>query len=522
MNRAAIYARFSDDELQDARSIADQIAHCSDIAKREGLSVVATFEDRGISGASTVNRPGFQAMMRAAEKRQFDAVIVEDVDRFARAQADYHAARRDLDFIGITLYAASGKVTRMDGALRALMGEHFLENLVVHIKRGLEGVVRDGRHAGGRAYGYKLIPGKPGEFEINEAEAEIIREIFKLYAAGRSPRAIAGMLNERKVPPPRGSRWSSSTINGNLARGHGMLLNEMYVGRIVWNKVRMIKDPATGKRVSRPNPPSQHKTADAPQLRIIEDALWQAAQAIKRDKHRNKPTASREPRRPLSGLMKCAFCGGGMVSAGNKSGIARLQCSTFKQSGSCGNNRIVNRDYVESLVFNGLREELENPVAIAEYLKAYNQERTRLSRRLSNDKDKLERRRGEIEREIGRLVDAIARGLDINSIAPAVKKLETERDEVVGKLALAQEKPKVVTLHPATLERYRKDVTRLCELTTAQGQMLESRELVDLLRRLVASVIVRAKNGEKDVTVEVTGRLAQLTAFAGRSGVCPS
>ena len=83
------------------------------------------------------------------------------------------------------------------------------------------------------------------------------------------------------MAPPRGTRWNASTINGNNARGHGMLLNELYAGRIVWNKVRMVKDPATGKRISRINAKDQHRITEAPQLRIIDDAAWNAAQAIK-------------------------------------------------------------------------------------------------------------------------------------------------------------------------------------------------------------------------------------------------
>lgn len=247
MKRAAIYARFSSD-LQRDKSIDDQIEMCREIAAREGAAVELIFEDRAISGASTVNRPGFRDMMKAAEKGGFDILIAEDIDRISRDQADYHNARKRLDFCGVKIITASGTISKMDGALRALMGEMFLENLAIHTRRGLEGVIRDGRHAGGRAYGYRAVPGRPGELEIIADEAEIVRGIFADYVAGSTPRQIAARLNERRIKPPRGKSWNASTINGNAGRGGGILLNEIYVGRIVWNKVRMIKDPATGKR----------------------------------------------------------------------------------------------------------------------------------------------------------------------------------------------------------------------------------------------------------------------------------
>jgi DNA invertase Pin-like site-specific DNA recombinase len=151
MIRVAIYARFSSD-LQNDKSVDDQIAFCREVCARNGMTVVLTFEDRAVSASSAKNRPGFIALMRAAAARLFDVVVAEDMDRIFRDQADYHAARKELDFLGITIHTATGKVTKIDGALRALMGEMYLENLALHVRRGLEGVIRDGRHAGGRAY----------------------------------------------------------------------------------------------------------------------------------------------------------------------------------------------------------------------------------------------------------------------------------------------------------------------------------------------------------------------------------
>jgi hypothetical protein len=111
----------------------------------------------------------------------------------------------------------------------------------------MDGVIRDGRHAGGRAYGHRAIPGSPCKLEIVEHEANVVRQIFADYVGGSSPRDIAASLNRSGIKPPRGATWNASTINGNLQRGAGLLLNEIYIGRIVWNRVRMIKGPSTGR-----------------------------------------------------------------------------------------------------------------------------------------------------------------------------------------------------------------------------------------------------------------------------------
>src|SRR5450631_610868 len=147
--------------------------------------------------------------------------------------------------------------------IRGLVGQMQREDGAKKVRRGMAGVVRDGRHAGGRAYGYRAVLGHPGQLEIVEEEASIVRRVFAAYATGRPPRDIAHDLNREGVRPPRGRQWNASTINGNAQRGAGLIFNDLYVGRIVWNKVRMVKNPDTGKRISRPNARDQWQTIEA-------------------------------------------------------------------------------------------------------------------------------------------------------------------------------------------------------------------------------------------------------------------
>lgn len=114
---------------------------------------------------------------------------------------------------------------------------------------------------------------------INETEAEVVRRIFRAYAAGKSAKRIAVELNEAGVPAPSGADWGFSTINGNPKRGTGILNNELYIGRLIWNRQRFVKDPDTGKRQARPNPESECVAQEVPKLRIVDDALWQATSA---------------------------------------------------------------------------------------------------------------------------------------------------------------------------------------------------------------------------------------------------
>src|SRR5262249_5250660 len=156
------------------------------------------------------------------------------------------------------------------------------------------GRVRDGLSAGGLTYGY-APGGKKGERVIVEHEAAIARRIFEEYAAGRSPRAIAEGLNRDTVTPPRGRDWQASAINGNSVRGSGILMNALYDGRLIWNRVSMRKDPDTGRRVSRANPESEWIIKSVPHLRIVAPDLFAKVQAMKAARRKQRPEKAHRP-----------------------------------------------------------------------------------------------------------------------------------------------------------------------------------------------------------------------------------
>lgn len=209
--RAALYARYST-EKQSAASIEDQFRECDRVAKAAGLQVVARFEDKGIS-AGTAERAGYQALMAAARRRQFDVIVTEDISRLWRNRAEFGPRSAELEDLGIHWLSCVGQDTRRDGwglvvqVLQA-MAEHARREASYRTRRGLEGRARQGKTAGGRSYGY--VPAAlsgTGRIEIDEAQAAIVRRIFERYADGKSPRAIADELNRDKVPAP-GAAWA--------------------------------------------------------------------------------------------------------------------------------------------------------------------------------------------------------------------------------------------------------------------------------------------------------------------------
>src|SRR3546814_8863864 len=114
------------------------------------------------------------------------------------------------------------------------------------------------------------------DLEIDPVQALIVERIFREFAVGKSPHAIACDLNAEGIPGPAGKPWRDTSIRGDVRRGTGILNNELYVGVRVWNHKHSVKDPSTGKDVTRLNPESEWIRNAVPELRIVSDALWEA------------------------------------------------------------------------------------------------------------------------------------------------------------------------------------------------------------------------------------------------------
>jgi hypothetical protein len=224
--------------------------------------------------------------MRDALNRRFDVVLAESLDRFSRDQEDTAGLFKRLTFAGVNIVTlAEGDITHLHIGFKGTMNALFLKDLAEKTHRGLRGRIEDGKSAGGLCYGYRVVKTisggsvTTGEREIEPAEAAVVLRIFHDFIAGVSPKQIAKNLNREGVPGPFGGAWSPSTIYGNAKRGTGILNNELYVGRLVWNRLRYVKNPDTGKRVSRLNPTSEWMSRDVPALRIVPDDIWTAAKS---------------------------------------------------------------------------------------------------------------------------------------------------------------------------------------------------------------------------------------------------
>jgi DNA invertase Pin-like site-specific DNA recombinase len=518
MTRAVIYARFSS-QLQREASIEDQVRLCRERILREGWSDGSVFADRSVSGASML-RPGLQDLLDAASRGEFEIVVAEALDRLSRDQADVATIFKRLAFAGVRIVTlAEGEISELHVGLKGTMNQLFLKDLADKTRRGLRGRVEAGLSGGGNSYGYDVVRRLDpngllvaGERVINEGEAGIIRRIFRDFAAGLSPKAIAKKLNAEKVPGPRGVLWRDTAIRGHRQRGTGLLNNELYIGRLVWNRLRYVKDPQTGRRVSRQNPPEAWITTEVPALRIVDDALWagvkqrQGALAAEPRVAAIKATRFWEKKRQihlLTGLLRCGCCGGGFAAVGRD----YVACSAARKLGTCSQRTSIRRDVLDQAVLALIRDRLMRPDAVAAFVAAYAAEVNQQRGDQTADRARLASERTEVLRKLEGLYDAIADGLRTAGLKERLEALEARKGAI--DFALAAPEPTPVRLHPNLTAIYRRKVS---ELTTALADPEIRPQALETIRGLITRVTIR--DGVEGLVLELEGALTAMIGLA--------
>jgi site-specific DNA recombinase len=520
--KVAIYARYSSDNQRDA-SIADQFRVCREFAQRQGWQIAREYSDHAMSGA-TLLRPGFQGLMREALRNEFDIVLAEALDRFSRDQEDTAGLFKRLTFAGVSIVTlAEGDITHLHIGLKGTMNALFLKELAEKTRRGMRGRIELGKAGGGLCYGYRVVRQfqngimTTGEREINPEEAAVVRRMFELYVAGVSSKQIAKTLNSEGVRGPQGSLWNPSTIHGNPKRGIGMLNNELYIGRLVWNRQRFVKDPDTGKRLARLNPPAEWITKDVPELRIVNDELWQAAKArqasVQRKWSPKEPRRFNQFRRPkylFSGLTKCGECGAGFIVYSRE----HLGCFGARGRGTCNNRLTIPRRNVEERVLHALKDKLMRQEFFDEFCREFAKEMNRLRMEQRANLTAAERELGRVKREIEQVVDAIVDGMRGPEVKDRMARLQDRKETLLKQLETANQPPPL--LHPSMAELYRTQVQQLAEALEREDVRTEASEM---LRGLIDSIVLMPEKGQ--LRIELRGNLAAMLTAAQKTRRSP-
>ena len=498
MNIAA-YCRVSTDKSDQLNSLETQKEFFLEYTKRTGDNLIKLYADEGISGTKIKNRKEFQRMLADAEKGLFDMVVVKDISRFARNTVDLLQSVRKLKSLGIETQFLTANMTSMGNSEFVLtifgaLAQEESANTSKRIKFGKKMNAEKGR-VPNIVFGYDKTTGDYFNLSINENEAMAIRQIFQWYTGeGYGGSKIANMLNERGIKTKRGNNWSQNSVCR-------ILTNEIYTGKII-NGKEEIADFLTGQRKEKDE--SEWLVTIRPELRIIEDEVFDKAQDILKGRHDSfKITHERQSNKYLfSTLIKCKECGWSFRRTVRqyKNTYVRWVCSGHNGKGAdnCPNAVTVDeeeliqalQDYFQEIL--SKKKKVINYV-IKEFQRVYKakDENIEYEKQLNAELNKLHKSR---EKYMDMYTDDLISREELNEkiggVRKEIERLENELKMVSYHLTKGEQLEAILNSTFKQLE----DITDVHEMTNAQ------------LKRLIQKIEVD-KEGNVDIYLRLIGDL---------------
>ena len=514
---AAIYARVSSDRQRREQTIQSQTAALRELADERGLLVVEdlVFEDEGVSGV-TLRRPGLERVRDLAVEGRFEVLLCHAPDRLVRRYAYQVLLLEEFQRAGVEVMFAkeperSG--TPEDELLRQFQGmiaEDERAQIAERCRRGKRHRARAGAVSvlARAPYGYRYVYVKRSEhadafFEIDEAEAPVVREIFRRYLDdGESIGRVTRWLSEQAVPTRTGAAgWNQATI-------WGMLRNPAYAGQAAYGKTHATGAPVRETRLARHRgqrctrisreqvSPEQWKRIAVPAL-VSEEQFALAQQRL----HRNP--SPRNTKRPslLQGILVCRECGYAYYRCSTPSNNGVLR-EYYRCSGSDGHrrpqgrvceNRPVRLAEVDELVWTRVLGLLEDPALIEAEIDRRLQT-MRATHPATGRRDALERDLTRAETALRRLLDGYQEQLitleELRARTPELRQRETTLQAQLDALDAELHDAETYLKLTETLESFRARLT-----ANADSLTVEQRQ--QITRLIIREVLI----GEDNVTI---------------------
>jgi site-specific DNA recombinase len=436
---AALYARVSTDQQARDNTIASQLAALRERIATDGERVTPdhAYVDEGYSGAGLV-RPGLERLRDAVAAGLIGRLYVHAPDRLARRYAhqvllveEFRRAATEVVFLNSPIGGTAEDDLLLQ--VQGVIAEYERAKILERSRRGRRHAARSGSLSAFTTapYGFRYVPRAQGggvaRFDVAEEEAHVVRQVFAWVALERlSLREVCRRLTGAGCETRRGQpRWYASTIRG-------MLTNTAYIGRAVYGHSRFL--PARPRlRPIRGHPhPSARPTArvavpreewiEVPVPALVDEAVFEAAQAQLAENRRRKRDGLRGPRWLLQGLAVCRRCGYayyGKTAPRSKVDRSRGEYRHYRCIGADGHrfggravcdNRPIRADRLEEAVWERVRAVLQAPDRVA----AEHRRRLHTAQdptATSEEMLRLERQIASLQRGIDRLIDAFTAGI---------------------------------------------------------------------------------------------------------------
>lgn len=432
MTTAFILTRYSTDN-QNPDTTAVQVKKCAEYCRQHQMTILDIFSDEAISGMRQ-HRPEYDRMM--AQYRAgagADVVVIYDQSRMFRDMVEWFTFRRELQALGARVISVTQPLVGGDlldpsvfineGAMALFNQMHVLvtRQKVVEKMRFMAG---QGKACGGTPpLGYDVDADK--RYIINEYEAETVRLIFEMHAAGASYAAILDELTRQGRTAKSGRPFGKNSL-------HDILCNEKYIGRLVYGT--QPRPHGGAKRNSRHNPSEGRMIVEDAVPRIISQELWEKVHTRMKTRRDEGGRYSAKHEYLLAGKVFCGECGGAMIVTGcNQSKEGRpyryYNCTNKRQKRTC-TAKGIGVGTLEQKVAEAVKQLLGAPDSAERIIQTAIEYRDEIKKSAAPKGSAIATELKELERKIRHLVDAIADGTISEAVSSKLAELEARKTQL--------------------------------------------------------------------------------------------
>lgn len=307
--RVAAYCRVSTEQESQSSSYANQISYYQNkINKKDDWVSAGIYADEGISGISKKKRESFLQMIQDCEDGKIDLILTKSISRFARNTVDLLTTIRNLKNRNIAVYFEKEHINTLDGAGEILItilssqaqeeSRNISENICWSLRRKFENgeVIINHNHFMG------YTKDASGQLQIVPKEAEIVREIFRLYLIGHSSIFIARYLEQHEMKTVMGkSKWRSAVIDK-------MLSNEKYMGAALLQKTYTV-DFLTRQRVNNNGELSKYFIQNNHSPIVSKEIFYNVQNEKLIRSYFRLQESGRPSQYPITAKLICGYCG---------------------------------------------------------------------------------------------------------------------------------------------------------------------------------------------------------------------
>ena len=411
------YTRISVDleEGRDNTSIENQKAIIEEFVRQKFPgSSLDLYVDRDRSGYTFEQREDYQKMRKLMMKNQYDILIVKDLSRFSRRNSYGLVELETLRDAGIRIISIGDNIdypTNEDWMriqIYFFMNEMPVTDTSKKVKSVINRRQKDGKWICAVPYGYRLLSGKSGAFEVDEPAAEVVRKIFELYNDGWGYKRISNWLTDEGIPTPRMRENAYRQSRGedvkreaktawSIVSVQGILDNDFYIGTLRQRKHTRKK--INGKDVKLDELDQivfeNHHTP------IVDMQTFALTRQIRHDRKEQNYNGGRKYINPYSGLLRCGDCGAPMFSLSRPDLPGTYVCGTYHRRGLKGCNAHYTKiACLDAAVKHAIRQVRDNADGMIEHLqKAILDEEKRLTQ-VPTASDSLEEQLGNLTAEL--------------------------------------------------------------------------------------------------------------------------